>query len=213
MNEQTTQQPPNPPSPTNPPTANPTTEQTVRHVPYERFAEVNGQLSATKAERDAHAKALAEERAAREAAQRELVTTRYRLSADLALTQAGILDPEVQDLFRERHERKVAQDGDKAPSFADWLKAQRENPSAVLKPYLQTPAAPATATEPAKPAAPVKDPPKQRGDDTGIGTGAGAMTADKAAEIFRQFRTGRISRESDSYKAAQAYIKNLGLSG
>lgn len=98
-----------------------------------------------------------------------VAATTSRYEAELAMVASGLpmlAEPEVRDFVRERYQKAVEGQGDKATPFADWLKAQQAKPSPILAPYLKpaepppvVAAAPApTAVAPAARPAPVVPP-------------------------------------------------------
>jgi hypothetical protein len=81
----------------------------------------------------------------------ELDTTRAEGAAHTAMLESGINDGSVRDYALHLYSKARAEAGDKAPDFAAWWDGQKAEPSAVLRPFLEQPAA-ATATATAEPA-------------------------------------------------------------
>lgn len=97
-----------------------------------------------------------------------VAATTSRYEAELAMVASGLpmlAEPEVRDFVRERYQKSVEGQGDKAPAFADWLKAQQAKPSPILAPYLAPAAPPVVAPAPPAPGTPppkVETPPAAR---------------------------------------------------
>lgn len=94
--------------------------------------------------------------------------TTSRYEAELAMVASGLpmlAEPEVRDFVRERYQKSVEGQGDKATPFADWLKAQQAKPSPILAPYLKPAEPPVVAPAPPAPGTPppnVETPPTAR---------------------------------------------------
>lgn len=147
-------------------------EATPDTVPYARFQEVVAErdkllgeqrtlarqmkeLEERAATSTTLAKQLEEEKAAR---QRDAA----KFTAELALSEHGIADPDGREVAMLLHSRLPEKD---RPPIADWLKTFKEKPDAAprpLRPYLSDPAAPPAAgggkAPPTKPAAGGKQP-------------------------------------------------------
>lgn len=188
----------------------------VRHVPYDRFEQVNRERQTFREQAEAHAKAAAEQKARADRAESERTALEHRYHTDLAMVQTGIVDPEVRDFVRERYDRLRAADGEKAPSFADWYTAQRANPSPILRPFF-TPAEPAKEPEVKQPAPtetrtqvvnePTRRAPEQRGADKPAG-GTPVYDGAWATEVFRRARNGQIKRDSPEYQQAVKVLQD-----
>lgn len=151
-----------------------------------------------------------------------VAATTSRYEAELAMVASGLpmlAEPEVRDFVRERYQKSVEGQGDKAPAFADWLKAQQAKPSPILAPYLKpaeappaaAPApAPATGTPPTPPApapraAPVVPPVAQPAP-----AATGGMTDDQIAQMARSPATFRANQDTMRASLEQKYGVSLG---
>ena len=148
-------------------------EPTPDTVPYARFAEIVAERDKLLGEQRTQARQLKdlEERAAtsttlakqleeeKAARQRDVA----KFTAELALTESGVTDPDGREVAMLLHGRLPEKD---RPPIADWLKSFKEKPDSAPRPlqsYLAAPAAPPPAAgggkaPPPKPAAGGKQP-------------------------------------------------------
>lgn len=181
-------------------------------IPKWRFDEVSQSAAAHKAESERLKAELETERAkSAKVTEAEATAARYRTLHEtdtamlvLAREHEALADEDVRDLFRETYQKQAGRAGDKAPSFADWLKTQGETPSPLLKPYLSK-AIPQDGAEAPKVAPKVapKAPPNVDAGAAAPGTQTRARLSD--AELERIFRSEPFT--SDLYKQAEAQLR------
>lgn len=171
-------------------------------VPYARFKSLNDKMRAAEArvaELEASNQTLTERAATADtlAQQVEQWQTKAQQAAQglteyQAAAKIGVTDPELYEAARWAHSRLPEED---RPAFGDALAAWKEDPSAaplVLRPHLQTPAAPpAAAPAPgAPPAAPPTNgaPPPNRGAQSFPEAPAAVDVMTMDLETYRQHR-------------------------
>jgi len=107
--------------------------------------------------RETLAKQVAEKDAAIQGMQQQLSAAAAtgkataRLSDELALARAGVTDPTAARRVIGAYKADAEEMGEKAPSFADWIKGEG---ASVVSPFRSVAAAPSAPPPPAAPAAP-----------------------------------------------------------
>lgn len=181
-------------------------------VPYWRFQEVTGKL----AEAREQASKASEYQAGMQAAQAEAALWRSRYDRGMTMAAASrdlpdLAHEEVRGFISERYTKHVEQAGDEAKPFADWFNAQRENPSPLLRPYLQPAAASPAGTPPPPPQA--APPPQVRPPQAppNIDAGAGA-TPPVTTTISVEERATILARGRDHPRFAEM-VKQMEAEG